>query len=71
MNEIEIAAVMLSVIGAPLAAKKKSIGWLLWIVADLLFIPLFWYKHMIATVVLYVYFTITSVIGYRESRNSE
>lgn len=49
-----------------LMTRKKLENWLLWIVTDLVFIPLYIYKELYATAVLYLLFTFIAAQGYIE-----
>jgi nicotinamide mononucleotide transporter len=41
-------------------------NWTLWIVADVLYIGLYWYKSLYLTSVLYLVFLLLAIQGYRE-----
>ena len=56
----------LSVIGTWMLAKKLIENWLVWIVADALCVGLYIYKGLLPTSVLFIIYTIMSVIGYRQ-----
>ncbi len=56
------------IIGMWLMAMKKVENWLFWIVADVISVPLFLYKHLVFASFLYFIFLIISVLGYYEWR---
>ncbi|MDO9153292.1 MAG: nicotinamide riboside transporter PnuC [Paludibacter sp.] len=56
----------LSVVATWMLARKYIENWLVWIVADGLAIGLFIYKELYPTAVLFVVYTIMSVVGYRQ-----
>ena len=51
-------------VGMWLMAKKKLENWIYWIVADLISIPLYFYKGLIFTGIQYLIFTIIAYYGY-------
>ncbi len=56
----------LSVIATWMLARKYIENWLVWIVADGLAVGLFLYKGLYPTSVLFVVYTIMSVVGYKQ-----
>ena len=71
LDGLQWLAVALSVLGAPLTAMRKWYGWLIWLLADLAFLPIFIHSHLWGTVALYVYFTFTSALGLYKAVRSE
>ena len=51
-------------------AKKKWESWLLWMTADVIFIPLYHYKGLTLTAILYVGFFLLCVKGLVEWRRA-
>jgi nicotinamide mononucleotide transporter len=59
-------------LGAQLLLSFKLIeNWFMWIVADLIYIPLYFYKDLYFTTILYVIFLGLCVLGYREWRKAK
>ena len=56
----------LSVVATWMLARKYIENWLVWIVADGLAIGLFVYKELYPTAILFIVYTVMSVIGYRQ-----
>ena len=52
-------------VGMWLMARRKIEHWLLWIVGDLISIPLYFYKGLTVTSFQYIIFTIIALQGYR------
>ena len=48
--------------------KKRLENWLLWILADIIYVPLYAYKHLYLTSFLYAVFLIMAVMGYFQWR---
>lgn len=55
-----------SIIATYLLARKKIEQWLMWIIIDLVSAGLFIYKHLYATVILFIVYTTLAVLGYFE-----
>jgi nicotinamide mononucleotide transporter len=51
--------------------RKLLESWWLWIVVDLIYIPLYLYKGLRLTAALYLIFFILSIVGLREWTRSE
>ncbi|HEY1006244.1 MAG TPA: nicotinamide mononucleotide transporter [Sphingobacteriaceae bacterium] len=45
-------------------------NWLLWIVVDICYVPLYIYKNLMLTAILYVLFLWIAVMGYLEWRKT-
>ena len=56
-------------VGMWLMAKKKLENWLYWIVADIISVPLYLYKGLIFSAVLFLVMTIIAIYGYRAWKN--
>lgn len=55
--------------GMWLMAKKKLENWIIWIIADLISIPLYFYKGLIFSSVLFLIMTIIAIFGYYAWKN--
>jgi nicotinamide mononucleotide transporter len=53
-----------SLVAVYLQAKKKLESWLLWIMVDIIYIPLFFFRGLHLTSLLYVAFLVLAVMGY-------
>lgn len=52
-------------VGMWLMAKKKLENWIYWIVGDVITVPLYWYKGLIFSSLLYFLLTIIAIYGYK------
>jgi nicotinamide mononucleotide transporter len=55
-----------SLIAQWMIAKRKIENWIVWIVADVLYVGMYIYKHLYFTSVLYFIFIILAIAGYKE-----
>ena len=53
-------------VGMWLMAKRKIENWLIWIIGDLVSVPLYFYKGYTFTSIQYAIFTIIAIYGYLE-----
>jgi nicotinamide mononucleotide transporter len=53
-------------VGMWLMAKRKIENWILWIIGDLVSVPLYFYKGYTFTSIQYVIFTIIAIYAYLE-----
>lgn len=53
-------------VGMWLMALKKIENWIMWIIADIISVPLYWYKDLPLTSIQFVLFTVIAVSGYLE-----
>lgn len=53
-------------VGMWLMAKRKIENWILWIIGDLVSVPLYFYKGYTFTSVQYLIFTVIAFYGYKE-----
>lgn len=60
----------LSVVGTWMLAKKFIENWLVWIVADALCVGLYIYKGLFPTAILFIVYTVMSVVGYWQWRKT-
>ncbi|MDY0103548.1 MAG: nicotinamide riboside transporter PnuC [Lentimicrobium sp.] len=56
-------------VGMLLMARKKVENWIYWIIADVVSIPLYFYKGLVFTSFQYIIFLILAILGYIEWRN--
>lgn len=56
----------ISFIAQFLMTRKILQNWILWIIVDLCYVPLYLYKDLMLTAILYTLFLALAVIGYRE-----
>ena len=53
-------------VGMWLMAKRKIENWLLWIIADIISVPLYYYKGLTFSSFQFILFTIIAILGYLE-----
>ena len=53
-------------VGMWLMAKRKIENWILWIIADAISIPLYFYKGLTFSSFQFIIFTIIAILGYKE-----
>ncbi|MDR0972795.1 MAG: nicotinamide riboside transporter PnuC [Prevotellaceae bacterium] len=56
----------LSIVAMWMLARKQAEQWLVWIVADAVYVALYLYKGLEATAVLYALYTVIAIFGYRK-----
>jgi len=56
----------LSLVSQWMVAKKKIENWIIWIIADIIYIGMYLYKHLYLTSLLYFIFIILAVIGWQQ-----
>ena len=61
---VDILTTALFLVGMWLMAKRKVENWVLWIIADLISVPLYYVKGMKFTSLQYALFTAIAVMGY-------
>jgi nicotinamide mononucleotide transporter len=59
-----------SLVAQWMTTRKILENWILWIVVDLVYVPVYVYKDLPVTAVLYAVFLALAVLGYREWRRS-
>mgnify|MGYP000336084631 FL=1 len=57
-------------VGMWLMAKKKLENWIYWIVGDIITVPLYWYKGLIFSSILFAILTIIAFYGYKAWKKS-
>ena len=60
----------LSLIAQWMMTRKILENWILWIVADLVYVPMYLYKDLVPTAGLYAVFLVLAVIGFVQWRRS-
>ena len=60
----------LSLCAQYLLSRKRLENWLLWIVADVIYVPLYFHRHLALTGVLYGVFLALCLVGWRDWRRS-
>ena len=55
----------LSLTGMLLLARRKLENWIYWIIADIIYIPLYIYKELYPTSLQFFIFLILAILGYR------
>ncbi len=53
-------------VGMWLMAKRKIENWILWIIADIISVPLYFYKGLTFSSFQFIVFTIIAILGYKE-----
>ncbi|ELA08505.1 nicotinamide mononucleotide transporter PnuC [Moraxella macacae 0408225] len=61
---VDILTTGLFLVGMLLMANRKIENWLVWIAADAISVPLYFYKGIIFTSVQYFLFTLVAILGY-------
>ncbi len=56
-------------VGMWLMAKKKLENWIYWIVGDLISVPLYFYKGLFFSGILFILMTIIAIYGYKAWKN--
>ena len=65
---IDALVTAISFVATWLLARKKLENWLLWIVANLLSIGLYWHKAMYPTLVLFIVLVVLAFVGHQRWR---
>jgi nicotinamide mononucleotide transporter len=60
----------MSFIAQFLMTRKVLQNWILWIIVDIAYVPLYLYKDLALTTVLYIFFLVLATIGYRDWRRT-
>jgi nicotinamide mononucleotide transporter len=59
-----------SLLGQILLVRKKIENWIVWIIVDVLYVALYFYKDLHLTAILYGVFILMAVQGYRTWKNN-
>lgn len=70
LPHLDAALVSLSLVAQWWMTRKILENWLLWILADLVYVPMFVYKRLCLTAGLYAVFFVLAVMGYLGWRRS-
>lgn len=60
----------MSFVAQLLMTRKILQNWLLWIVVDICYVPLYIHKHLSLTAILYFVLIILAIIGYLDWRKT-
>ena len=60
----------MSFIAQFLMTRKVLQNWILWIIVDIAYVPLYLYKDLALTTVLYIFFLVLATIGYLDWRRT-
>lgn len=63
---IDTLTTALFFVGMWLMAKRKIENWIIWIVADIISVPLYFYKGLTFSSMQFLLFTIIAILGYLE-----
>jgi nicotinamide mononucleotide transporter len=66
---LDSALTVASLIAQWMIAKKKIENWILWIIADVIYVGMYIYKHLYLTSVLYAIFIPLAIVGWRQWKN--
>ncbi len=64
LSYLDSALTIASLIAQWMMARKYIENWLIWIVADVFYTGLYWYKGLELTSILYLVFTLLAISGY-------
>ena len=53
-------------VGMWLMAKRKIENWIIWVIADIISVPLYFYKGLTFSSMQFLLFTIIAILGYKE-----
>lgn len=65
-NYTDIVTTSLFLVGMYFMAKRNIENWLFWILADIICVPMMFYKGLGLTALQYIIFTVMAIIGYIE-----
>ena len=60
----------ISLVAQWMMTRKRLENWVLWILVDIVYVPVYVYKHLPVTAVLYAVFLVLAVLGLRSWRRS-
>jgi nicotinamide mononucleotide transporter len=70
LPHLDAALATVSLVAQWMMTRKLLENWLLWIAVDLVYVPMYVYKHLPVTAALYTVFLALAVLGYRDWRRS-
>jgi nicotinamide mononucleotide transporter len=70
LPRLDAALTTISLVAQWWMTRKVLENWVLWIVADLVYVPMFLYKHLCLTAGLYAVFFVLAIMGYVQWRRS-
>ena len=65
LPHLDSALTTLSLVAQWMMTRKILENWILWIIADLIYVPMYVYKHLPVTALLYAVFLLLAVLGLR------
>jgi len=65
LHSLDAALATISLVAQWMMTRKIIENWILWIVADIVYVPMYVYKGLPVTAVLYAVFLVLAVIGLR------
>ncbi|HVZ78787.1 MAG TPA: nicotinamide riboside transporter PnuC [Gemmatimonadaceae bacterium] len=68
--QVDAALTTLSLVAQWMMTRKILENWILWIIADIVYVPMFIYKHLYLTSGLYAVFLILAIMGLVEWKRS-
>ena len=70
LSYLDAALTTTSLVAQWMMTRTILENWLLWIAADIVYVPMFIYKNLYVTAALYAMFLVLAVIGYVSWRRS-
>lgn len=65
-SKLDCISSTLSIVATLLMAKGKIENWILWIMADIIYIVMFFQNGLYLSVILYIIFMILCIVGYKQ-----
>ena len=67
---LDSALTSLSLIAQWMMTRKILENWILWIIADVVYVPMYLYKDLVPTAALYTVFLVLAIMGFVQWRRS-